>query len=166
MQGPAGSKGYWNRPELTESTFGGVIRGDEQAERFLRTGDLGFFSKDQLVSSGRLKDVIIVRGQNHEAEDIEWTTANASPECRAAPQAAFSVSGEDDERLIIIHELSRHFRGDPGRLASTIMRAIVNQHGVSPQRSSSSGPAESRAHRAASWSGMPAAMHSSAAHSL
>ena len=54
---------------------------------FLRTGDLGFLRDGELFVTGRLKDLIIVRGRNVYPQDVEWT-ASAAPPRRSAPRAA------------------------------------------------------------------------------
>jgi acyl-CoA synthetase (AMP-forming)/AMP-acid ligase II len=62
VQGPSVAQGYWERPEENAHTFGGRLPG--VAGTFLRTGDLGFFDEGQLYVTGRLKDILIVRGRN------------------------------------------------------------------------------------------------------
>ena len=84
--------GYWNKPEETERTFGGQIvdpsPGTPQGP-WLRTGDLGFISDDELFIVGRIKDLLIVYGRNHYAEDIEATVQ----EITGGRVAAISVPG-------------------------------------------------------------------------
>jgi acyl-CoA synthetase (AMP-forming)/AMP-acid ligase II len=70
ISGRSVSRGYWNNPEETNRTFCERIC-LEQPERFLRSGDLGFQYDGNLFVVGRLKDVIIIRGLNHYAEDVE-----------------------------------------------------------------------------------------------
>jgi len=67
----------------------------------LRTGDLGFFYQDQLFLAGRIKDVIIVRGRNYFAHDIERTTEEVHPGLRPGCGAAFGIEVEGDERLVV-----------------------------------------------------------------
>lgn len=47
---------------------------------FLRTGDMGFLHKGELFVTGRLKDLIIIRGRNHYPQDIEMTVEKAIPD--------------------------------------------------------------------------------------
>ena len=58
------------------------IYGDDEATQslftddgWLRTGDCGVFVDNQLVITGRLKDIIIVNGQNYHPHDIEEIVA-------------------------------------------------------------------------------------------
>src|SRR5262249_33971707 len=61
VQGPSVAQGYWNRPEETAQTFRAQLHG---AGPFLRTGDLGFMQEGELYVTGRLKDLIVIRGRN------------------------------------------------------------------------------------------------------
>ena len=92
MAGPSVTAGYWNRPEETAHAFDGS---------FLRTGDLGFLRLGELFVTGRIKDLIILRGRNHAPQDLELTAERAHPEIEAAGCAAFSVDVKDEERLVI-----------------------------------------------------------------
>ena len=46
---------------------------------FLGTGDLGFIHNGELFVTGRMKDLIIVRGRNIHPQDIELTAQEAHP---------------------------------------------------------------------------------------
>lgn len=70
IRGPGIASGYWNRPDATSQTFGLSIDRDLMSG-FMRTGDLGFIYKNELVVAGRLKDTIIVRGRNLFPHDLE-----------------------------------------------------------------------------------------------
>ena len=58
--------GYWNNPEATKA-FRRRLPGFEGI-RFYQSGDIGFRQDGQLYVSGRLKNMIIVRGENHHSE--------------------------------------------------------------------------------------------------
>ncbi|HSK81412.1 MAG TPA: fatty acyl-AMP ligase, partial [Thermoanaerobaculia bacterium] len=62
VAGPSVARGYWERPEETATTFGARLA--DGTGPFLRTGDLGFVSGGELFLTGRLKDLIILRGRN------------------------------------------------------------------------------------------------------
>ncbi|MFM8380133.1 MAG: aminotransferase class I/II-fold pyridoxal phosphate-dependent enzyme, partial [Planctomycetia bacterium] len=74
---------------------------------YLRTGDLGFFDAGELFVTGRLKDLIIVRGRNHYPQDIEHSVEEASPLVRAGSVAAFSVDVDGRERVVVVAEIER-----------------------------------------------------------
>ncbi|MCL5743613.1 MAG: AMP-binding protein, partial [Acidobacteria bacterium] len=124
VSGPGIATGYWRRPEETEQTFHAVPAGG--AERpFLRTGDLGFVENGQLFIAGRLKDLIIIRGQNHHPGDIEAAVERSHPMLRAS--AAFSVENSGDERLVLLLEAERGTSPDIDDVARTVRQAVAEQ---------------------------------------
>lgn len=100
--------GYWQRPKETNQTFHGQIEGEPQAGGHLRTGDLGFMLEDQLYIVDRMKDLIIVHGQNHYPSDIEATVETVHPSVRAGGVAAFSVERNGAEAVVVVAEFERH----------------------------------------------------------
>ena len=64
VRGPSVAQGYWNQPEATLETFQRRLA-DTGDGPFLRTGDLGFLHDGELFVTGRLKDLIIIRGRNY-----------------------------------------------------------------------------------------------------
>lgn len=105
IQGPSVAMGYWSRPELSEACFQAHLI-DGQGP-FLRTGDLGFCFEGELFIKGRLKDLIIVRGQNHYPDDIEATVCHSYDGLRPNGVAVFTVNDEEESRLIVVAELER-----------------------------------------------------------
>ena len=80
--GPNVALGYWRNPEATEATFGARIAGEDE-RAWLRTGDLGFLDESgELFITGRIKDVMIIRGANHYPQDIEDTVQQSHPALR------------------------------------------------------------------------------------
>jgi 8-amino-7-oxononanoate synthase len=98
--------------------------------RYLRTGDLGFLMDGELFVTGRLKDMIILRGVNHYPQDIEFTVEEAHPDLRSSAGAAFAVEGDGDERLIIVHEVTRRGTSDFDEIFAAIRRAVAIEHEV------------------------------------
>ena len=107
ISGPNVAQGYWNKSEDTEQTFQAYLAGEGP---FLRTGDLGFLKDGELFVTGRLKDLIIIRGRNHHPQDIELTVENTYPSLRQGCSAAFSVEVNGEERLVVVAEVERRFR--------------------------------------------------------
>lgn len=101
VAGPSTCLGYWNRPLLTEQTFGNTITAD--SNRYLRTGDLGLFDAGELFICGRIKDLIIVRGVNYYPQDIESAVESASTKIRARGVAVFQA----DNEVVVIAEVKR-----------------------------------------------------------
>lgn len=103
ISGPGVAPGYWRRPEETEQVFRARIPGD--GDLWLRTGDLGFAADGELYVSGRRKDLLIVAGVNHYAEDVEGTVAESHPWLEPGRLAAFSIEENDRERVVVAAEL-------------------------------------------------------------
>jgi thioester reductase-like protein len=110
VAGQSTCQGYWNKPELSQDVFDNAIAGDSgQAHSYLRTGDLGFLSGGELFVCGRLKDIIILRGQNYYPEDLEAAVEKSSGKIQVGSVAAFR-GADGDERLIVVAALRP---GDP-----------------------------------------------------
>lgn len=128
VAGPGVAGGYWNRPEETVQTFH-AYRADNGAGPYLRTGDLGFLKNGELFITGRVKDVIIIRGRNHYPQDIELTVERSHPALRPNSGAAFSVEVAGEERLVVVQELERHHQKFELReVFEAIRRAVTEEH--------------------------------------
>jgi acyl-CoA synthetase (AMP-forming)/AMP-acid ligase II len=128
LSGPSVARGYWNRPGETSRTFE-ARTADTREGPFLRTGDLGFLDGGELFVTGRLKDLIIIRGCNHYPEDIERTAQESHPALHSSTGAAFAVEVGGEERLVIVHELDRGHRGqDPAEIYRAVGRAVAEHH--------------------------------------
>lgn len=120
VSGPSVTQGYWSKPELTEATFHAYTAKGEGP--YLRTGDLGFWHQGELYITGRLKDLIIVRGENHYPADIESTVYRGQDVLRDGNVAAFAVESDADTRLVVVAEADRRI---VSKLDDSMMRSIV-----------------------------------------
>ncbi|MEL6815971.1 MAG: AMP-binding protein, partial [Cyanobacteria bacterium J06598_3] len=129
VRDPGVAHGYWQRPDATRETFEAQIA-DEGAERYLRTGDLGFMRDGELFITGRIKDLIIIRGTNHYPQDIEWTVQQTSAAMRPDYGACFSIIHEGDEQLVVVQEIERSQQQslDADELIAEIRQAISEAH--------------------------------------
>jgi len=109
VSGPGVAQGYWNQPDETESIFKARLA-DTGEGPFLRTGDLGFLMNGDLFIAGRLKDLLIIGGQNHYPQDIEQTVGECHRALRLNSCIAFTVDGGRDEHLVVAVELERQYR--------------------------------------------------------
>jgi acyl-CoA synthetase (AMP-forming)/AMP-acid ligase II/acyl carrier protein len=107
ISGLSVAKGYWNRPEATQEVFKAYL--DTGEGPFLRTGDLGFIQGGELFVTGRLKDVIIIRGRNYYPQDLELTAEKSHPALRENSSAAFSIESEAEEKLFVAVEVKRTY---------------------------------------------------------
>jgi acyl-CoA synthetase (AMP-forming)/AMP-acid ligase II/acyl carrier protein len=132
VNSPSVAQGYWNRPEESALVFRASLAGDGRQSCFLRTGDLGFLHGGQLFVTGRIKDLIIIRGRNHYPHDIELTVQNSHPALRADGGAAFSVEVDGEERLIVVQEIDRHRQADAEDALALVRTAIADEHDIAP----------------------------------
>lgn len=129
VSGPSVAKGYWNQEEESKNTFNATLA-DTGEGPFLRTGDLGFIRDNQLFVTGRLKDIIIIRGLNHYPEDIEFTIEKSHTALRSGCGTAFSVDFEGEERLVVVQEVERKYIRDLDTDAITraIRKSVSKEH--------------------------------------
>ncbi|KAL3667857.1 hypothetical protein V7S43_007407 [Phytophthora oleae] len=123
VQGPSVAIGYWNRPEYTEEMFRAQVAGDKNAKNsYLRTGDMGFLRKGELFVTGRLKDLIIIRGRNVCPQDVEASVEQAHENVRPGCTAAFSIEKGDEEALVVVAEVKN---GSSQQTLEEICRDII-----------------------------------------
>lgn len=129
------ARGYWQKPEESEATFGGTL-GDPSPGTpqgtWLRTGDSGFLFDDELFVIGRIKDLLIVYGRNHSPDDIEATIQEIShSRC-----VAIAVPDSQTEKLVVIVEVNTHGKSDEeaaeklSAIKGDVTSAISNSHGL------------------------------------
>ena len=125
------AQGYWNRPEETNQTFHAYLA-DTGEGPFLRTGDLGFLHDGEIFITGRIKDVIIIRGQNHYPQDIELTVEKSHPALRKNCGAAFAVEVKNTEQLAIVQEVERNYlrKLNIKEVVDSIKQAVAAEHGL------------------------------------
>jgi acyl transferase domain-containing protein/acyl-CoA synthetase (AMP-forming)/AMP-acid ligase II/acyl carrier protein len=129
FSGSSVAQGYWNRPAETEHAFRAYIAHTAEGP-FLRTGDLGFMHDGELFVTGRLKDLIIVRGSNHYPQDIEWTVEKSHSALRAGAGAAVTIESEGEEKLVIVQEIERRPKWDLDEVAGAVRQAVSDEHGL------------------------------------
>jgi len=132
LSGPSITKGYWGKPERTQSIFQAYIAGTGEGP-FLRTGDLGFLHDGELYLSGRLKDMIIIRGENHYPQDIELTAESPHLELRPGCGAAFPLDVDEEERVVLIQEVlhPKRFTAEQlQELIAEIRQVVVEVHDI------------------------------------
>jgi amino acid adenylation domain-containing protein len=136
---PSVACGYWNLEAETERSFRAVLAEPADPANpvaagagrpYLRTGDLGFLAGGQLFVTGRVKDLIILRGRNLYPQDLELTAERSHPALRAGCGAAFAVDAGDEERLVLVQELERGAEGAAAEAAAAIRRALAEEHEV------------------------------------
>jgi acyl-CoA synthetase (AMP-forming)/AMP-acid ligase II len=123
--------GYWDQPELSAAVFGaGPALG---GKKYLRTGDLGFISDGELYVTGRIKDLIIIRGRNHYPQDIEATAEKAHPLVRPGAVVAFSMETSGMEVLVVLLETKSGQEKDGEEIIQAVRRSVSVEHQLVPQ---------------------------------
>jgi 8-amino-7-oxononanoate synthase len=129
VTGESVGQGYWHDPQGTAATFG-ARRSDNGDGPFLRTGDLGFIHERQLYVTGRLDDLIIVRGLNHHPEDIEATARESHPLLASGLGAAFAVDEGGTQWLVLVHEVERDGSSELAPVVDAARAAVLEEHGL------------------------------------
>ncbi|GGJ52794.1 hypothetical protein GCM10008938_43470 [Deinococcus roseus] len=112
VSGPSVSPGYWHKPPRAEAGF--------------PTGDLGFLWQQELFVTGRIKEVLIVRGRNHYPQDIEATVQ--SSHAALEPGAGVAFTDEAGE-LVVVQEVRRsHRKTDLGGVLQDVREAVALEH--------------------------------------
>ena len=130
LRGPSVTQGYWQREELNRESFQ-AWRADGTGP-WLRTGDLGFVQDRELYVTGRLKDLIIIRGRNFYPQDIEAAVQETFPALRPGCGACFPVTHAGEETLVLMQELERSAirHADLSTLWRGISQLIAEQFGL------------------------------------
>ena len=127
------AQGYWRNPEATALVFR-ARTASGGAQHWLRTGDLGFLDEDgELYITGRIKDLIIIRGINHYPQDIEETAQDCHAALRRHCGAAFSVPDHnDEEQLVLVQEVERTFRRQIAveEIIASVREVITREHEI------------------------------------
>jgi acyl-CoA synthetase (AMP-forming)/AMP-acid ligase II len=129
ISSPSVANGYWHREAETNTAFN-IALDDSKNELFLRTGDLGFIHNEQLFITGRLKDLIIIRGQNYYPEDIEWEVASSHIALSHNLNVVVAEEVMDIEQLVIIAEIDKSFYDSSSEIFTAIHRVVARSHQV------------------------------------
>jgi acyl-CoA synthetase (AMP-forming)/AMP-acid ligase II/acyl carrier protein len=131
LAGLSKASGYWGREEESRATF--QARAADLDGEFLRTGDLGFVVDGHLFISGRLKELVILRGRNFHPGEIEDVVLAAHPALQP-PAAAFVLEQGHGEALSVACELRR---GTPiaqhADILAAMQRELADRLGVRAQ---------------------------------
>lgn len=132
VAGPSLAQGYWNNPEATAAAFV-----ERDGRRWLRTGDLGIAAERELYIAGRLKDLIILNGQNLYPQDVELVLEEQVADyLRRGRVAAFALAGEDGrEGIGLALEISRNVRRlvPAERICAALVEALTQAFQVAPR---------------------------------
>jgi thioester reductase-like protein len=127
VAGSGKCQGYWNNPELTLKQFRARLVDDTPYDDgYLRTGDIGFIHNGELYVCGRIKDMIILRGQNYYPQDIENVVEKSSSLIRHNCVAAFQVQEDSEPALAIVAEVKNPRALPEARKIAAAVRNYLN----------------------------------------
>jgi thioester reductase-like protein len=127
VAGSGKCQGYWNNPELTLKQFRARLVDDTPYDDgYLRTGDIGFIHNGELYVCGRIKDMIILRGQNYYPQDIENVVEKSSSLIRHNCVAAFQVQEDSEPALAIVAEVKNPKALPEARKIAAAVRNYLN----------------------------------------
>jgi acyl-CoA synthetase (AMP-forming)/AMP-acid ligase II len=119
--------GYWGN--------GGFVKNALSADGWYSTGDYGFRAAGDLYVIGRLKDIVIVGGQNIFPEDVE-AIVNGMDGIYPGRVAAFGVEDRElgTEALAVIAEMRGEYRREEALiLQREIKSGILSTIGIAPR---------------------------------
>jgi thioester reductase-like protein len=127
VAGSGKCQGYWNNPELTLKQFRARLVDDTPYDDgYLRTGDIGFFHHGELYVCSRIKDMIILRGQNYYPHDIENVVEKSSSLIRHNCVAAFQIQEDSEPALAIVAEVKNPRALPEARKIAAAVRNYLN----------------------------------------
>lgn len=97
VRAPSLFSGYWNDREATDEAL---------VDGWLHTGDLGFLRAGELYITGRIKDLLILRGHNLMPHELEWCAESASGGGGNTRTGAFSIPGPEGEEAVLAVEVA------------------------------------------------------------
>lgn len=126
--GPSVAGGYWRNGAATEATFGAHTACGQGP--FLRTGDLGFIHDGGLYITGRIKELLIIRGRNYYPHDIEATMSGAMPLAADTQAVVFSCDEGQAAAVVAYVEVPRRLGASTElrALAATLRQAVAESH--------------------------------------
>lgn len=125
LRGAGIGRGYWNQPELSRDIFTARVAGGDGSD-WLRTGDLGAVVAGELFVTGRLKELLIVRGRNIAPQDVEQEARSAHDALTGYFGAAFGITAPD-ERIVLVHEVAPNVRAPE---LPAVAAAVVGRLGI------------------------------------
>jgi acyl-CoA synthetase (AMP-forming)/AMP-acid ligase II len=131
LRGPGVGVGYWRNAAESDRVFHATTADGQTG--FLRTGDLAVIDAGELYVTGRIKDLIIIRGRNIYPQDVEHVVREEIPELRGLFGAAFGVvTASGEEAVAVVHEVRPGVGADRlAEIGAAIGRCVAREIGVS-----------------------------------
>ncbi|MGA4956195.1 fatty acyl-AMP ligase [Streptomyces lavendulocolor] len=123
VDSPGNCGGYWEREQESADIFAARLAGTDGATgpTYVRTGDLGFVDGGELFITGRIKDVLIIGGENYFPQDAEAVALDSHPAFAQQRAAAWPLSEDDKGVAVVVETIER----DPEALAAAVRAAGI-----------------------------------------
>lgn len=105
VRGPSIACGYWQKQEASQATFGAMLK--DGSGPYMRTGDMAFIQNGGLYITGRIKEMMIVRGRNYYPNDIEHSIKQELDGQWGGLCAVFALDGDGSEKVAVALEAER-----------------------------------------------------------
>lgn len=131
VSGSSVAQGYWKNIEKTEECFHAQLKYPD-GRYYLRTGDMGFIHKGMLFITGRIKEMLIIRGRNLYPYDIECTCNDYYYAAGNNGASVFTIDEDGESKLALIVEIQRkHFAEcDHHKLINDLQEAVMASHNI------------------------------------
>lgn len=136
IRGPSVAPGYWQCDKETRAVFQARMAGETE-ESWLRSGDLGCFAEGHIYITGRIKDLLVIRGKNHYPQDIELTVERSHQRVRPGAAIAFAIEQDNTEQLVVVAEVDIRLLYDDAekqvaleQIVAAIRNALHTEHAL------------------------------------
>ncbi|MFC6669926.1 AMP-binding protein [Marinobacterium aestuariivivens] len=135
VSGASVARGYLNNPQSNDEPFGARLLPDD-GRRYFRTGDMGFVRDRMLYVTGRIKEMLILRGRNLYPYDIERSCSSHPDAAGNNGASVFTVELNGETRLAAIVEIRRNafLNRDHAELRQELREAVMSAHDVGLDR--------------------------------
>lgn len=131
VSGPQVTRGYWNEPSTPDTGASWIFM---DGRRFLRTGDLGFLTeRGELVFVERMKDLLVLNGQNFACADLEQTVAASHEGLSEDGVAVTLIDTQAAPHLVVVAEVPFAQAAAVDGMTQTIRGALYTVHGLAPK---------------------------------
>jgi acyl-CoA synthetase (AMP-forming)/AMP-acid ligase II len=131
VSGPSVGQGYWNNAEKTAECFHAQLK-QPDGQDYLRTGDMGFIHEGKLFVTGRIKEMLIVRGRNLYPYDIEHTCNSYQYASGNNGASVFTIDVDRESKLAAVVEIQRkpYNECDHRELIKDLQEAVMARHNI------------------------------------
>lgn len=131
IAGSSVTQGYWNNSQKTAKVFHAELAVSD-GQHYLRTGDMGFVKDQMLYVTGRIKEMLIIRGRNLYPYDIERTCNAYKHAAGRSGCAVFSYCQDNEVKLACIVEIKKQAlnRYNHEDMKQDLRAAIMEQHDI------------------------------------